>query len=204
MAKLSGFDVAQLQPYRPEYLAGWRAEQYALDLMPAFGNAQDQMAKVQEGRCARDIGGDTHRSLSVANNYSHNTFKHVLLPVWIAAYRYNNKVYQFLVNGQTGEVVGVAPWSIWKIAALVLTILAIIGGIIAAVLVSENADSSSPAAAPTATATATATSTAPPEPPSSAPAAPTHLAPHAGPHAGPHPSGSAAPHPSGHPGTPHP
>ena len=53
------------------------------------------------------------------NEVARPTFKHVLLPVWIAAYRYNGKVYRFLVNGQTGEVVGVAPWSVAKIAATV-------------------------------------------------------------------------------------
>ena len=58
-------------------------------------------------------------------------FKHVLLPVWIAAYRYRGKVFRFLVNGQTGEIVGQAPWSIPKIAALVILVLAIIGGAIA-------------------------------------------------------------------------
>ena len=46
------------------------------------------MASVQEGRCGRDVPGDTHRNLRVHNNFSHVTFKHVLLPIWIAAYRY--------------------------------------------------------------------------------------------------------------------
>jgi hypothetical protein len=79
--------------------------------MPAWGTAQQSMHQVQEGRCGRDVPGDTHRSLNVNNSFSHVTFKHVLLPIWIAAYRYNGKPYQFLVNGQTGEVVGKAPWS---------------------------------------------------------------------------------------------
>jgi hypothetical protein len=57
------------------------------------------------------------------------TFKHVLLPIWIAAYRYNGKPYQFLVNGQTGEVVGLAPWSFWKIFFACLAVVAIaVGG----------------------------------------------------------------------------
>ena len=54
------------------------------------------------------------------------TFKHVLLPVWIAAYRYKDKPYQFLVNGQTGEVVGKAPWSFWKIFFFSLFCVAVV------------------------------------------------------------------------------
>ncbi len=130
--KLSTFDTKLLVPYQPEFLAGWRAESYAVDLQPASLVAQQKMARMQEGRCGSDVGGNTHRSLSVLNDYEGTTFKHVLLPVWVAAYRYNGKVYRFVVNGQTGEVVGVAPWSIWKIALVVLTIVLLIGGIVAA------------------------------------------------------------------------
>ena len=85
------------------------------------------MAQQQEARCARDVPGDTHRGLVVNNHFSRETFKHVLLPIWIAAYRYNDKPYRFLVNGQTGEVTGEAPYSFWKIFLACLLGAAIIG-----------------------------------------------------------------------------
>jgi DNA-directed RNA polymerase subunit RPC12/RpoP len=146
--KLSTFDTKLLVAYRPEYLAGWRAESYAVELAPASGIAQQKMTRIQEGRCASDVGGNTHRNLSVANDYENTTFKHVLLPVWVAAYRYRGKVYRFVVNGQTGEVVGVAPWSAWKIALLVVAIVAIIGGIVAVSSATNGASSSAPAPPP--------------------------------------------------------
>jgi DNA-directed RNA polymerase subunit RPC12/RpoP len=128
-AKFVSFDVAKLVPYRPEFLAGWRAESYALDLMPGWEVGQGIIARSQEQRCAKDVGGDTSRALSVSNQYAQTAFKHVLLPVWIAAYRYRGKVFRFLVNGQTGEIVGDAPLSVAKIALFVLFIAAIIGAI---------------------------------------------------------------------------
>ena len=124
--KLSSFNCKQLVAYQPQYLAGWRAEAYALDLMPGWQEAQGKIAQSQEGRCGGDVGGDTRRNLMVHNQYSRTTFKHVLLPIWIAGYRYGGKPYQFLVNGQTGEVVGKAPWSFWKIFFLVFAILVVI------------------------------------------------------------------------------
>ncbi len=127
VAKFQTFDTQQLTPYQPQFLAGWRAESYAVELMPAWGSAQQNMSSVQQGRCSSDVPGDTHRSLVVHNQFSHVTFKHVLLPIWIAAYRYQGKPYQFLVNGQTGEVVGKAPWSFWKIFFFCLAIAALIG-----------------------------------------------------------------------------
>ncbi len=125
VSKFQTFDTKRLTPYQPQFLAGWRAESYAIDLMPAFNSAQESMARTQQGRCGSDVPGDTHRNLNVQNQFSYVTFKHVLLPIWIAAYRYNGKPYQFLVNGQTGEVVGLAPWSFWKIFFACLGVVAI-------------------------------------------------------------------------------
>ncbi|MCC6553904.1 MAG: zinc ribbon domain-containing protein [Polyangiaceae bacterium] len=126
VSRFRTFDTKRLVPYQPEYLAGWKAEFYAIDLMPAYNQAERIMASTQQERCGRDVPGDTHRGLMVQNSFSRQTFKHVLLPVWIAAYRYNGKPYQFLVNGQTGEVVGHAPYSFWKIFLLVLAIVAVV------------------------------------------------------------------------------
>jgi hypothetical protein len=139
VGKLSTFDTKQLVPYQPQFLSGWRAEQYAVDLPAAFDVARQKIARVQESRCGSDVGGDTHRGLAVENAIDNPTFKHVLLPVWIAAYRYNGKVYRFLVNGQTGEVVGVAPWSVAKIAAMVLVVLLFVAAITIAVAQSQGA-----------------------------------------------------------------
>ena len=48
------------------------------------------------------------------------TFKHVLLPLWIAAYRYRDKTYRFIINGRSGRVYGERPYSAIKIIAAVL------------------------------------------------------------------------------------
>jgi DNA-directed RNA polymerase subunit RPC12/RpoP len=164
VAKFQTFDTKQLVAYQPHFLAGWRAETYAVDLMPAWGTAQQSMAAGQEQKCSRDVPGDTQRNLSVQNQFSAVTFKHVLLPIWIAAYRYNDKPYRFLVNGQTGEVVGKAPWSFWKIFFFSLVCVAII----AAIAIAMEAGQKKPTVVPDKPAvTATAT------PPVTTPATPT-------------------------------
>lgn len=143
VAKLSTFDTKRLLPYEPRFLAGWRAESYAIDLLPAWAEGQDRIASEQRTRCSRDVPGDTQRNLEVNNAFYDVTFKHVLLPVWIAAYRYDGKVYRFLVNGQTGEVVGKAPWSFWKIFLFVAAIVAAIA--LGAFLVTSRGGDSKPA-----------------------------------------------------------
>jgi DNA-directed RNA polymerase subunit RPC12/RpoP len=134
VVKFQTFDTKQLVVYQPHFLSGWRAESYAIELLPAWGLGQQKMADVQQSRCARDVPGDTHRNLCVNNQFSNVTFKHVLLPIWIAAYRYNGKPYQFLVNGQSGEVVGKAPWSFWKIFLFTLLCIALVTAAVLAYL----------------------------------------------------------------------
>lgn len=125
VGKLHTFDTTALVAYSPAYLAGFRAEKYAVDLREGWQSAQNEVEQEQHRRCAGDVPGDTQRALSVSSTVSNVTFKHVLLPLWIAAYRYRDKVYRFIVNGQTGEVQGTAPWSVVKIALFVLALIAV-------------------------------------------------------------------------------
>jgi hypothetical protein len=160
VVKFTTFQTRELVPYQPHFLSGWRAESYGVELMAAWPMAQDTMGNQQRGRCAGDIGGDTHRNLNVNNTFTKVTFKHILLPIWIAAYRYNGKPYQFLVNGQTGEVVGKAPWSFWKIFLFSLLCAAIIGVIIYIVQAQDSSSRPSHSSSPP-----TQPMTPPPPPP---------------------------------------
>jgi hypothetical protein len=125
---LAPWDFTALQPYTPEFLAGFQAEGYTVGLADGHAVARDRMAEVIRSDVARDIGGDEQRIHSVDTDWSEETFKHLLLPVWMAAYKYNGKSYRFVVNGQTGEVQGERPWSIWKIGIAVVLVVALVAG----------------------------------------------------------------------------
>jgi hypothetical protein len=58
------------------------------------------------------------------------TFKHLLLPLWVAAYSFNGKAYQYIVNGQTGKAHGSKPLSPWKIALAVLIGAIVVGAVV--------------------------------------------------------------------------
>ncbi|MCE0507084.1 primosomal protein N' (replication factor Y) - superfamily II helicase [Roseivivax sp. GX 12232] len=118
---LPPWDLTRLEPYRPEFVAGFRAEAYTVDLDEGFAEARGQMDRQIRRDVKFDIGGDRQRVHQVETEVSEVTFKHILLPVWMAAYRFRGKSYRFVVNGQTGRVQGERPYSAWKIAAAVLT-----------------------------------------------------------------------------------
>ncbi len=121
-----------LVPYQPDYLSGFRSETYQIGLEDGFAEASKEMAQVIRADAMRDIGGDLQRIHAIDTHYGGISFKHVLLPVWVAAYRYGGKAYPFVVNGQTGEVQGKRPYSPIKIALAV--ILALVLLLLAAVL----------------------------------------------------------------------
>lgn len=121
--KLEPWDLTKAEPYTDDYLAGFRAESYQIDLPQSFDVAKQIMTQKIRSTICSDIGGDEQRVDSMKVTYSDITFKHLLLPVWISAYRYHDKTYRFLVNARTGEVQGDRPYSAWKIAALVVSIL---------------------------------------------------------------------------------
>lgn len=129
---LAPWDLSSVAVYRPEYLSGFTSEGYTVALADGHIIARDQMASVIQMDVRRDIGGNMQRIHSLDTDYSAETFKHLLLPVWTAAYRYNNKSYRFVVNGQSGRVQGERPWSIWKIVFAILAVLAAIAIFMAA------------------------------------------------------------------------
>ena len=125
---LEPWDLAALEPYAPDYLAGFRAEGYQVDLRQGFEAARVKMDSMILRDVRFDIGGDHQRVHGIQTDVSAVTFKHILLPVWLAAYKYRGQSFRCVVNGRTGRVQGERPYSPWKIA------LASIAALVAAAL----------------------------------------------------------------------
>jgi DNA-directed RNA polymerase subunit RPC12/RpoP len=109
--RLEPWDLDQLCPYEDEYLSGFVCQSYEINLQDGFESAQQMMQPVIAQAVRQDIGGDEQRIDSMNTQYHDIRYKHLLLPVWISAYRFQNKVYRFLVNARTGEVQGERPIS---------------------------------------------------------------------------------------------
>lgn len=126
---IAPWDLSALSTYEPRFLAGFRAEGYSVPVEQAYGEAKEIMDEVIRQDIRRDIGGDRQRIGAMETSVGALTFKHVLLPVWVAAYRYHGKSYRFVVNGRTGAVEGERPYSSVKIfffvAAMILAACAV-------------------------------------------------------------------------------
>ena len=127
--RLEPWDLPALVPYADEYVSGFVAESYQVSLADGFGRAKAVMVRQINRTVESDIGGDHQRIDDLRTRYHHVTFKHLLLPVWISAYRYDGRTFRFAVNARTGEVQGERPYSAWKITLLVVIILVVIATI---------------------------------------------------------------------------
>ncbi len=129
---IDGWKLEKLEPFRPEYLSGFRTERYAIGLKEGYGRAKELMQPTISQLVRRDIGGDRQRVHDQRTRYSAVTYKPLLLPIWVAVYHYHKQTYQILVNGRTGKVAGDRPWSAWKIVRLIALILLGVAAILTA------------------------------------------------------------------------
>ncbi len=118
--------TTDLKIYDPGFLSGWVVEQYQIDLGAAAQHSREIMDQKLERLCAAEVPGDTQRNLQVEPNYSAQTYKHILVPVWVLAYTYGSRGYQVVVNGYTGTMAGKYPLSWIKITLAILAALAVI------------------------------------------------------------------------------
>jgi hypothetical protein len=124
---LEPWDLDHLANFDEKFLSGFRTETYQVEVKEGFETAKKVMSGQIHTAVCTDIGGDQQRVLSLNTAYQNTTFKHILLPIWLSAYRYSGKVYHFMVNGRTGHVQGERPYSAAKIAMAVIGALIIIG-----------------------------------------------------------------------------
>ena len=122
----SRFRRRTCKPYDAGYVSGWVVERYQIDLVAAAQRARDAMDAKVQALCAQQIPGDTFRNLVVRSDYSRQTFKHILAPVWLLSYTYGARAFQCALNGVTGAVRGEYPKSPWKVALLVLAIFIVV------------------------------------------------------------------------------
>jgi predicted RNA-binding Zn-ribbon protein involved in translation (DUF1610 family) len=128
--KLEPWDLDQLTGFDAKFLSGFKAEAYQIGLEEGFERAKKIMDTRIRELITRDIGGDHQRIHSVKTSHSDIKFKHLLLPVWLSTFKHSGKLYRFMINGRTGEVQGERPYSASKITWFILTLLAVIAGIV--------------------------------------------------------------------------
>ncbi len=107
------YETQALIPYSIDLLADQAVEIYQVSLADASLVARQRALKL-----ARDYVLHTSLAGEQVKDFQLNSlglivesYKLVLLPLWLTTYRYKNEHYRVAVNGQTGHVAGLAPRS---------------------------------------------------------------------------------------------
>ena len=136
--RIKPFNLPALKRYEPYYLAGWFAEEYSVSRDESLAICQQEFYRREQNNVAGFLPGDTHRGLQVSTEFNDINSDLCLLPVYVLSYRYRDKLYRFLINGQTGKCAGDKPLSWKRILALVLSILLLIALIVVGVMIAQN------------------------------------------------------------------
>lgn len=123
MAGLEPFNTKDNVSYKPEYIAGFASERYAIGLKEGWEKAKSsiygKLRKNIRNKILRENNADRVDNLNTKTIYNNITYKYLLLPIWISSFRYGDKTYQFMVNGQTGKVSGRTPIDKLKVALVI-------------------------------------------------------------------------------------
>lgn len=124
LQQVEPFPTRELKPYDKAFVSGFVVEHYQIVLFDAAKRSQDSMTEQTREMCAAQVPGDTYRNLVIHPVFSGQTFKHILVPVWLLTYNFGAKPFQVVINGVTGRIAGEYPKSFWKILFLVMAAIA--------------------------------------------------------------------------------
>lgn len=122
LRQLGGFTGDILRQFDMRFLAGFHAERYDISLSDAWETERPGVERRIESDIEAELGYDTYNGMRYEYHYLEMRFKHIFVPVWMSSYRFKDKTYTFLVNGESGRAAGNAPVSVAKVIGLVAVI----------------------------------------------------------------------------------
>ena len=115
MQLIEPYHYKDLIDFSKQYMSGFMAERYDVESAEAQTVAKNRVSQFTEKRLQETIGGytsyhDTNRDIAVQESEEN----YAMLPVYLLVNKWKGNDHLFMVNGQTGKVVGEAPVSRWK------------------------------------------------------------------------------------------
>jgi hypothetical protein len=132
--RIMPFNLPALKRYEPYFLAGWLCEEYSVEQQQALDLCKQEYYDQECRNIKSFLPGDTHADLQVQTRFRNVSCDLSLLPVYILSYRYHDKLFRFLVNGQTGKVAGEKPVSWQRIGIAVGVIAALVALLIVLII----------------------------------------------------------------------
>ncbi len=110
MDGIEPFDYAKLAEFSPMYMAGYFADKFDVSVAECSERANERVINSTEDAFRKTVQGYTSvTKRASALSMNGDDIRYALLPVWMLNTKYQGKMYQFAINGQTGQVAGELP-----------------------------------------------------------------------------------------------
>jgi predicted RNA-binding Zn-ribbon protein involved in translation (DUF1610 family) len=116
LGQIKQFDLNGLATYDASFLAGLQAQAYDVKLEDAWAQARHDMREATRLACRSQASTGQIRNFSMSLDFSEESWRYILLPIYLAVYRYPARSMQVMVNGQNGQIAGQRPVSWGKVA----------------------------------------------------------------------------------------
>ncbi len=137
MEAVEPFDYNAVKPFAMQYLSGFYAEKYDMNMAAMFPRIQKRAVQAADQTVRATMKNYTSVSVTRSDIKVMGTkWEYMLLPVWFMSYKYRDKIYEFALNGQTAKFVGEPPLSRGRLAgfciglgaavALIATVLGVL------------------------------------------------------------------------------
>lgn len=110
MDALEPFDYSEAVNFNPAYLSGYLADKYDVSADESMDRANRRVKQSTEDLFKQTTNGYALVTPEQSTiQFTDGKIRYSLLPVWMLNIKYNNQMYKYAINGQTGKVVGEFP-----------------------------------------------------------------------------------------------
>lgn len=115
MDAIEPFDYGQLQEYDAAYFSGYMADKYDVTMEESTPRVNERVTNSMKAKLRDTVEGYDSVSEDQADiGIQEGNVSYAMMPVWMLSTKYNDKLYTFAMNGQTGKVVGSLPVDMGK------------------------------------------------------------------------------------------
>jgi predicted RNA-binding Zn-ribbon protein involved in translation (DUF1610 family) len=135
MDAIEPFDYSKMKHFESAFLSGYTAEKYDVDAEKSRERAEHRIRSTIEDEFARSVTGYVSvKAESSTLQTEGGVVSYALLPVWILNTNYKKEHYQFMMNGESGRLVGRLPSDPAKCWKYRLLFTGIIGAVVTAIV----------------------------------------------------------------------
>ena len=109
MDSVEPYDYSEMVPFDNAYMTGFLADKYDVEAETCAARIDERINNTVTEKLLGSVQSGSIKSQDILIEKNDREVKYAMAPVWILTTRYEDKPYTFMMNGQTGKMVGDLP-----------------------------------------------------------------------------------------------